>query len=317
MNEAAQDVGRYKMRTFCQLTGLTPTVLRAWERRHGLLKPARPEGGHRLYTEEDLRVMRRVTELLETGRAIGEIAAAGRPALLGVVVLPPPPPFVPYEGGSLEIFREQVVESARTLDGALLTTTLDRAFALFSLDVVLSDIIQPAAYEIGERWARGEVSVAGEHMVSSELTGRIERIRQTVTRARRDAPLVVCGCVPGEQHELGLLILALRLAHAGCRVAYLGRDLPLAELRQATEQLGAHSVCLSVKRPELVRLCQRELSELALAWRGRVTVHLGGVEDVGPLAELAQAGVQLWDRSANPQDLLHALQGPNRVGAPG
>ncbi|CAN0593758.1 unnamed protein product, partial [Laminaria digitata] len=146
MSNAEPDGGRYKMRTFSQLTGLSPTVLRAWERRHGLLKPARPEGGHRLYTESDLQVILRVTELLEKGRAIGEIAASGRDALLGTPKTPEPR----HDAGTLAAFRDQVVQAAQDLDNALLTATLDRAFSLFSLDVVLSEIVQPAAYEIGQ-----------------------------------------------------------------------------------------------------------------------------------------------------------------------
>lgn len=300
--------GRYKMRTFSELTGLSPTVLRAWERRHGLLKPARPKGGHRLYTEEDLQVIQSVTKLLETGRAIGEIAAAGRPALLGAVPARQPS----QDAGTLSAFREQIVQSAQDLDSALLTATLDRAFALFSLDLVLSEILQPAAYEIGRRWASGRLSIAGEHMVSAELTSRIERIRQSVTKASRSAPLVVCGCLPGEQHELGLLILSLRIASAGYRVAYLGRDLPLDELKEAAEQLGARAVCLSAKRAELIVANEPDLLALAQEWGTEIRVHLGGAPDHTDADALREAGVFVWGRSVDPQKLFDRLMPPQR-----
>lgn len=306
MSNAEPEGGRYKMRTFSQLTGLSPTVLRAWERRHGLLKPARPEGGHRLYTEADLQVILRVTELLEKGRAIGEIAASGREALLGTPQAPQPR----HDAGTLAAFRDQVVQAAQDLDNALLTATLDRAFSLFSLDVVLSEIVQPASYEIGQRWAEGEISVAGEHMVSAELTGRIERIRQNVTKASRSAPLVVCGCLPGEQHELGLLILSLRIASAGYRVAYLGRDLPISELKQAAEQLGARAVCMSAKRRELIADSERELIDLAHAWGSKIRIHLGGAPDDTEAKALRAAGVFVWGRNLDPQSLFDELCTP-------
>jgi DNA-binding transcriptional MerR regulator len=42
-------------------------VLRAWERRYGLLRPARSEGGFRLYTEADERRVRRMRDHLACG----------------------------------------------------------------------------------------------------------------------------------------------------------------------------------------------------------------------------------------------------------
>ena len=70
------------MGTLARMTGLPPVLLRAWERRYGLLAPERTDGGHRMYTEDDVRVLRRVRELLDQDRSIGEVAALGRRALL-------------------------------------------------------------------------------------------------------------------------------------------------------------------------------------------------------------------------------------------
>lgn len=72
----------YKMRAISALTGFSPTLLRAWERRFDFLSPSRLPGGHRLYTEQDLKVLNRVKELLDTGHAIGAVAALGRDRLL-------------------------------------------------------------------------------------------------------------------------------------------------------------------------------------------------------------------------------------------
>ena len=303
MNAEDSQQGRYKMRTFSQLTGLSPTVLRAWERRHGLLQPARPEGGHRLYTEQDLQVIKRVTELLGEGRAIGEIAAVGRQVLLEKAPVQELPP----KSDSLVRLRDQILEAAQQLDSSLLSATLDRAFALFPLDVVLSQVIQPAAYELGARWQAETLSVAGEHMVSSMLSGRVERLRQTMTSPNRNTPLVVCACLPGEQHELGLLVLSIRLSSAGYQVAYLGRDLPLSELRDAVERLRAGAVCLSVTRPETVEACAEELGRMAQDWSGRVRVHLGGLGISGSSRSLEKAGVRLWAHDLEMEALFRDL----------
>ncbi len=74
--------GPYKMGTIARLSGFSPELLRAWERRYGLLDPSRGSGGQRLYGDDDLRVLERVRALLSEGRSIGEVAQVGRARLL-------------------------------------------------------------------------------------------------------------------------------------------------------------------------------------------------------------------------------------------
>lgn len=74
----------FKISSVSDLTGLSPTVLRAWERRYDFLEPERLPGGHRMYTRDDLRVLFRVKELLDQGHSVGELANQGRPWLLGL-----------------------------------------------------------------------------------------------------------------------------------------------------------------------------------------------------------------------------------------
>lgn len=283
------------MRTFSELTGLSPSILRAWERRHGLLRPTTTEGGHRLYTDEDLRVMRRVSLMLEQGRVIGEIAALGRESLLRPEAASKPAP-APRPPDTLRGLEGAIVESARSLDGTLLARTLDRAFALFSVETVLSQIVQPATAAIGVGWATGEISVAGEHMVSAALTARIQPLWHAAQTTNPNAPLVICACLPGEQHELGLFVLALHLSSAGYRVAYLGRDLPLDELKAAAERLGARAVCLSSLRRDIIDAAKVQLAALARTWRGKTRVHLGYLEasELRELRDLEEAGLLLW-----------------------
>jgi PAS domain S-box-containing protein len=70
--------GIYKISTLARLTGLSPVVIRNWERRYQLLAPQRTEGGHRLYTEADRVTLQRVRKLQDAGRSIGEIVALAR-----------------------------------------------------------------------------------------------------------------------------------------------------------------------------------------------------------------------------------------------
>jgi MerR HTH family regulatory protein/GAF domain len=74
--------GQHKIATVSRLTGFSPELLRAWENRHQLLVPSRGPGGQRLYSDEDVTILRGVRALLDQGLTIGEIAAGGRRQLV-------------------------------------------------------------------------------------------------------------------------------------------------------------------------------------------------------------------------------------------
>jgi len=60
----------YPIRTVVRLTGVNPRTLRGWERQNGLLSPARTEGGHRLFSEEDVERIRQIKGLLDRGMSL-------------------------------------------------------------------------------------------------------------------------------------------------------------------------------------------------------------------------------------------------------
>ena len=284
------------------MTGLSSSVLRAWERRHQLLEPERLEGGHRLYTEHDLNTIRRVSQLLEQGRTIGEIAAIGRESLLENVVVK-----VPRDTNRLQSIKNRLVNAAKSLDNHLFDEILDEAFSMFSSDLVIREVVHPAAIEVGDMWAAGDLSIAAEHMLSAALISRIERLRQGLTATSKNAPLIVCACPSGEQHELGILILSLFIESAGYRVAYLGRDLPLQELRNAAEQLEARAVCLSVKLRQTLDIHQADIEQLSQDWTGRIQVHLGGPGVIGYKARSSESHVLTWPPDFELQEFFTKL----------
>src|SRR3954447_5970243 len=70
-------------------TGVSPELLRAWERRYGLLDPTRSSGGLRLYDAADLERVRLMQQHLATGLAAAEAAGAAMRAVVGEEAMPP------------------------------------------------------------------------------------------------------------------------------------------------------------------------------------------------------------------------------------
>ena len=273
MTDSASEKGPFKMRTIARLTEFSPEVLRAWERRHGLLQPLRGTGGHRLYTEDDLAVLRRVKNLMSEGRSIGEIAGLGREFLLDAPreARPPvqgaaPPPI--NAGGDAAISTElergsqTIVGAALAMDGAAINRALDDAFANTSPEHVVSGLILPAAKEIGDLWIAGRCNVASEHLASGIFVHRLRRMVETAEPSHSEWRPVVVACFPDEYHQLGALIAAYWLCRNGLRVTFLGAALPLDDLRSAWQVLEPSATLLSVTRRavyDLHRLSFRKL----------------------------------------------------------
>jgi len=293
--------GRYKMSTMVRLTGFSPALLRAWERRHRILQPARGPGGHRLYTDEDLAVLRYVQRLLAQGRSIGEIATSGRDELLEAAqkfLGSEPPPRAgsapaarePTGGAQLAPLCAGVVEAAVAMDAERIERLLDQAFAAVSADLVIHRVIEPAALEIGELWVRGRCTVASEHLASGCFVHRLRKLIESASLRDPAAPRAIFCCFPDENHELGLLILAYHFSRNGWRISYLGPLLPFEDLERACDVLKPRAVVLSVTRQSLYLTHKPRLIELLNRHRDRLTFFIGGQGAPEEDPELTAAG---------------------------
>ncbi len=290
-------LGRYKIKTIAELCGFSPTLLRAWERRYDLLEPERQPSGHRLYTEDDLRVLRQVKQLMDQGRSIGEIAALGRESLLAVPkptprVRPaaPAPPPVP---SSLSDYKHAILEATTNLNEQAVRQQLDQALTSHSREEVLYGLVTAVANEVGALWATGAASVASEHLLTAVVSARLRAWIEELGQPEPDAPPLLCAGMPDEQHEIGLLAVNYELRKKGHRVVYLGGSLPLEDLERAILQAKPSMVFLSVTREATFEIHRHRLYALA-SRNPEVTIVVGGSGVARFEADLTQAGIQHW-----------------------
>lgn len=287
-NEPIVEREPYKMSTIARLTGYSPILLRAWERRYKLLLPKRGAGGHRLYTEDDLNVLRRVRHLLDSGRSIGEIAGMGREALLHQQESAPAGAeardgHLDRESsagagpGVIEAWKQKVVQAALAMDERALGRVLDESFASVSAESVLDELIIPSAREIGDLWMTGRCTVASEHLATGIF---VHRVRKLIESAAGSSPNnfagVIAACFPEENHELGLLILSYHLARRGVPVALLGTSLPFEDLERACRLMHPRVVLLSVTRPALYAAHKAALLGFLKRQEAECLICLGG-----------------------------------------
>ena len=246
-------------------SGVSPELLRAWERRYGLLRPERSAGGLRLYSSGDLERVRAMQRHMTQGLAAREAAAlAGQataeaaPRRTGLAVFDPDQVRTEL-GDALEAFDEP---RAQVVFDELLSTT--------TVDALVTDVVMPYLHDLGERWERGELSVAQEHFASNVLRGRLLGLARGWGRGA--GPRALLACPEGERHDLGLIAFGLALRERGWRIDYLGPDTPLESIEEAARRTAPTVVVLSAVRSE-------PLEEVAaLAARHRVAIAGAGAK---------------------------------------
>jgi DNA-binding transcriptional MerR regulator len=260
---------RFRIGELSRRSGVSPDLLRAWERRYGLLSPTRSSGGLRLYSEDDLRRVQAMQQQLAAGLAAAEAAAAAA----GQVSLA-------KSSADTTHARDELEEALLGFDDARAHAAFDSLLARFSLDTVLAEVVLPYLHELGERWERGEVSVAQEHFASALLRGRLLGLARGWGQGL--GPTALLACAPGELHDLGLIAFGLALRARGWRIVYLGTDTPLDSLADAVGSARPDAVIVSAVDPSALAAAGDELADLArdhrLAVGGPAAtgVHLGG-----------------------------------------
>jgi len=286
----------YNTKAVARETGVPADTFRAWERRYGVPRPQRTEGGHRLYSDYDMSIIRwlrdRTAEGMNISHAVQLLRSAEESA--GAAV--------DDEARAIERLRVELTEGLVGFDAPTAERLLSEAFALYPIEVVLIELIQPVMIEIGERWHRGEINVAAEHFATQFVRRRLSGLLNIFEANRRYATIVV-GCAPTEIHDLGALVVALFLARRGWHVVYLGAQVPAADLIDAVHTLNPALVCLSATTLEtaaqLVEI-GRKLGELApnvlFGYGGRVFNLYPDLRDTMPGLFLGRDARELADR---------------------
>jgi DNA-binding transcriptional MerR regulator len=268
--------------------GVSQDVLRAWERRYGLLEPVRSAGGFRLYTAADEQRVRRMQSHLARGLAAAEAARAALADEGGPTVVAPGGAAadageapLPTSDSGLARLSADLRRALDAFDEPAAETVLDRLFADFSVETVLREVLLPYLHDLGARWAVDEIDVATEHFASNVLRARLAGLARGWGQGR--GPCAVLACPPGEQHDLPLLAFGIVLHRNGWRIVYLGADTPLADLGRTVEETRPETVVLAavdVDRfqhsiPDLAALTRR--TSLRLAGAGATAAVAGAV----------------------------------------
>lgn len=277
------DESRLRIGELSRRTGVSPELLRAWERRYGLLQPTRSPGGLRLYSLDDLERVRLMARHIADGLAAREAAVlASRASLEDASAAAGDQQAVAFDG---QRARAQLARAVETFDEPAVQATLDELLSAGTIDAVLSHVVVPFLRDVGDRWQRGELSVAQEHFATNVLRGRLLGLGRGWGGGSGRRALLACPS--GERHDLGLICFGLALRARGWRIDLLGSDTPAESIVRAAHALDPALLAVSATTAELLTPVLGELAALA---PGRTVAVAGagarGVEAPGGVVTL-------------------------------
>ena len=230
----------YTVKAAARATGVSESRLRTWERRYGIPHPGRAATGRRLYSEEDLEVVRRMATLVEAGMSAAQAAEAAKSGVEEELA----PARPEHELAAV------MARAAESYDEASAVGAIRRAVDELGWDGALVEVIFPALNRVGLYWQTAALAPASEHFVSELVRREILAAISVLPTQSPEAPTVLLACPEEERHDLGLAGLSLLLRRAGIQTIYLGADVPASDIIESWDVAQPDAICLSATSGE-------------------------------------------------------------------
>ncbi|MHC8322244.1 MerR family transcriptional regulator [Pseudomonas sp. GB2N2] len=245
----------FPIREVARRTGVNPVTLRAWERRYGLIQPARTDSGHRLYAMTDIERVRSILGWIDRGVAvskIGKILAKTAPLQALSHIIPNELVQADYAQ-----WQQQIHAAVSAFDDVQLDQVYGQIFSSYPQAVVFQDILMPLWKLLLQR--QDQFGQTSEWLF---FDGYLRtRVLQRLLLMRTSSPRrVIISALAGQCRELELLVAALFLSsnEMGVRLLTIGQ--PLDELTLVCEKIKPQALVLfsnHTPAPELTRRLNR------------------------------------------------------------
>jgi len=260
----------YPIRAAARLARLSIDTLRAWEKRYGVVKPAR-RNGIRMYRESDIARLSLLRAALEQGHTIGQAARLSPKALERAVR---PQVGTSRQVAARETLLEPILDAVERFDAAGADRELGRLAALMSPRELVYEVALPLMRITGEHWHEQRFRIAQEHMMSQLLASLLGGMMRLYS-SRQAGVRILMAALSGDYHQFGLQAAALLAAGVGSEVVHLGANLPAAEVIHAARKSHAGIVLLSITGPHDLLLVRAEVRSIRAALPTGVEVWVG------------------------------------------
>ncbi|KPJ90458.1 MAG: hypothetical protein AMS18_10845, partial [Gemmatimonas sp. SG8_17] len=206
------DLKRHPIQVVARRSGLTPDVLRAWEKRYSVVTPARSDGGRRLYSDADIDRLRLIQEAMAGGRRIGQLAGLRSEELLDLVkedrreaVSHPVSAGQVAPHSDPDVHLAECMDAVRSLDSTWLRTAFGRAVIALRPEAFIDDVATPLMHRIGQMWKEGKLTPGHEHLASTVIRQTVAEVTDAL-QPQNGASRLVVAAPAHQRHEIGAML---------------------------------------------------------------------------------------------------------------
>lgn len=232
-------------------SGLTPFVIRAWERRYAAVTPDRSGTDRRLYSDAEIERLALLRKATVAGHSISSVASLSPEELRALVEAESAaaaPLATTRADTNLALKLAEAFAAVAALDASALDRVLQDALVKSGRTAVMHQLLVPLIHQMGDAWQNGELRVAHEHVASAVIRTFLGNFVRSHSETV-NAPVLLVTTPAGQLHELGALLAAATASDHGWRITYLGPNLPPEEVAGAFRQNKADALAISIVYP--------------------------------------------------------------------
>ncbi len=286
---------RHSIKFVSLRTGLSPHVIRVWEKRYGTVTPGRSDGNRRLYRAADIDRFRLLKQATDAGHGIGGIARLPTEKLRRLVsehLFGNAKVGVPASTPDADSVSAAARGAVVAMDGEALEVVLEKGSVALGQMRLISQVIVPLVERIGDDWRAGTLKVAHEHIATAAIRSFLG-LSSRQMMLHPSAPWLVVGTPAGQVHEIGAVLAAAVARSFGWHVAYAGPSLPAEEIVSAALARQAVAVALSIVHPSDDPELPAELKRLRRLLPAGIHLVVGGRASAAYAKSLAACGASL------------------------
>ncbi len=291
---------QFGVKALAEYTGINAHTLRVWERRFGVVKPARSTNGRRVYSQADAEKLCLIAALTAKGHAISYLAGLSVAELEKMVAASKkgggkPKGTKGQEGAATDKVNAMLLDRMTAALEGFRLAEISAQLAMARMHATVADfiyeIILPLIGRIGLLVEQDHFSVAHEHALSAILKTHIYHAIYQLNATQlppavdgeRLVPSITMATQEGDHHEFGILLALLLAASRGLTTHFFGANMPAKALALAANALRSPIVLVGRTIPSALSssgavITQREyLKELDQSLLASTDIWLGGL----------------------------------------
>ncbi|PDY45870.1 MerR family transcriptional regulator [Bacillus pseudomycoides] len=291
--------GKYNIKAVSNMLGIQPSTLRAWERRYHIIAPKRNDAGHRLYTEEHVRILKWLMHKVNEGFTIGQavqLLESNRLQNHNLVE-------VAY---STEVFLvDDILQYLLKFDEKHARELLNEAFVIYTTEKVITHIFVKIIDKLETMRRNDEITAVQERYIDSFLCSRIGMIYHN-THTNFILPKALAICAPGELNTLNLFVFTIYLRLKGYQATYFGTGLEEDEIHTVIKQFAPKYVFISCSKERylkgalnLIKKLQSQNSKICIGLVGFASQFVSDEDKIGLQNVFIGDTKKEWDKWLN------------------